>query len=398
MTSPEQALADDLVERVEDLLRHVPPATTSVAEFRGAQFDRGLAWVHHAPGHGGLGWDRSRQALIDERLLAAGAEDQFYHNGVGLNLVAPALAAHGTSEQRARYLRALFVGDEIWCQLFSEPGAGSDLAGLATSAVRAGSGWRINGQKVWTTLAHRADFGLLLARSDPDVPKHQGLSAFIVDMHGPGIEVRGIREMTGEFEFNEVFLTDVDVPDENRVGSPGDGWPVAMTMLSAERVAHFGDVVPRGTGPISSAMELWRDGTGRDPHRLDEVMRVWCEAEATRLANMRAAERSGSSPGAEGSIAKLSFAVANQRIYSLCMSLLESAALRYDGGFPAVRRTDMSTMTGSDVRKMYLRSFALSIEGGTSEIMRNIIGERVLGLPREPRADKDQPWRSIRRS
>jgi alkylation response protein AidB-like acyl-CoA dehydrogenase len=398
-----RALSGDLAARVDALLNEVPPASTEVAEFRAAQFDRGLAWVHHPEGEGGLGLDPAWQPLIDERLAAAGAADQFYKNGVGLNLVAPAVAQHGSPEQRRRYLRPLFIGAEIWCQLFSEPGAGSDLAGLATAAVPAAGpgehdgGWQVNGQKVWTTLAHRADFGLLLARTDPDVPKHAGITAFIVDMHAPGVEVRGLREITGEIEFNEVFLSDVAIPDNQRVGAVGGGWKVALTMLSVERVAHVGDVVPRGSGPIAEAMRLWRAG-GSDPVRLDEVMRVWCDAEVARLTNLRAAEQSHGAPGPEGSIAKLSFAEVNQRIYALCLSLHGTAGLEYPGGYPLVRRAEMSTMTGTDARKMFLRSFALSIEGGTSEIMRNILGERVLGLPPEPRTDKDQPWRQIRRS
>ena len=390
----DEARVDELIDK---LLAEHDPKTESPEEFLGAQFDYGLAFVHFPEGHGGLGVAPKLQAVVNRRVVGAGAPIAAMRNAIGFGMGAPTIVTHGTEEQKQRYLRPLFTGEEMWCQLFSEPGAGSDVAGLSTRAERDGDEWIVNGQKVWTTLAHRADFGLLLARTDPDVPKHAGITAFIVDMHAPGVEVRGLREITGEIEFNEVFLSDVAIPDNQRVGAVGGGWKVALTMLSVERVAHFGDVVPRGSGPIAEAMRLWRAG-GSDPVRLDEVMRVWCDAEVARLTNLRAAEQSHGAPGPEGSIAKLSFAEVNQRIYALCLSLLGTAGLEYPGGYPLVRRAEMSTMTGTDARKMFLRSFALSIEGGTSEIMRNILGERVLGLPPEPRTDKDQPWRQIRRS
>jgi alkylation response protein AidB-like acyl-CoA dehydrogenase len=396
---PEAAAEADLVaRRIDQLLESSPPGDTDPTSFRSAQFDLGLAWVDAPPGAGGLAADVSLQAMVDQRLKEAGVDDGFYVNGVGLNLVVPALRAYGSPYQHERFLRPLFTCEEIWCQLFSEPGAGSDLAGLATTAMRRDDGgWTVNGQKVWTTLAHRADFGLLLARTNPDAPKHRGITAFIVDMHAPGVDVRGLREITGEIEFNEVFLTDVAVPDLHRVGAVDDGWAVALTMLAVERVAHFGDVLPRGSGPIGEAVRVFRDGADRSRVRRDELMRLWCEAEATRLTNLRASARGSGPPGPEGSVAKLAFATVNQRIYSYCVRALGAQGMLYPGGYPAVRRREMSTMTGSDVRKMFLRSVALSIEGGTSEIMRNVLAERVLQLPPEPRPDKGVPWRDVPR-
>ena len=395
MTSATASDLDVVEARLDTLLSSCPPADTALGTFRERQFDLGLAYVDRPPDEGGLAVDPSLQRVVDERLRTAGAADPFYVNGVGLNLVVPALLTHGTPEQRVRFLRPLYTCQEIWCQLFSEPGAGSDLAGLATTAVRDGDTWVLNGQKVWTTLAHRADFGLILARTDPGVPKHHGITAFIVDMHAPGVDVRGLREITGEVEFNEVFLTDVHVADDHRVGQAGEGWRVALTMLSVERVAHFGDVAPRGTGPIAEAVLIWQEA-GRDATRKDELLRLWCDAEVTRLTNLRSAAAMGA-PGPEGSVAKLAFARVNQRIYTFCVAALGPSGMLYDGGYPFVRRGEMSTMTGSDVRKMFLRSVALSIEGGTSEIMRNILAERVLGLPPDPRNDKDVPWRDVPR-
>ncbi|MGZ4691602.1 MAG: acyl-CoA dehydrogenase family protein, partial [Acidimicrobiia bacterium] len=238
-------------------------------EFRGAQYDLGLAWVHFPVGFGGLGVDPALQRVVESRLRAEKIEyPETGWNGFGLYLAAPTIVKHAQEQTRARLLRPLFTGEEVWCQLFSEPGAGSDLASLATRAVRDGDEWVVNGQKVWNTLAHMADRGMLVARTDPDVPKHKGLTYFALDMHAAGVEVRPLVQITGEAEFNEVYMTDVHVPDTDRIGDTGDGWRVSMTTLMNERVTIGGAVAQRESGPIGDLMRLWRglpEDRRRDP-------------------------------------------------------------------------------------------------------------------------------------
>ncbi len=319
----------------------------------------------------------------------------------GLAMAGPTMVSHGDDELRTRLLRRTFTGEDAWCQLFSEPGAGSDLAGLACRAVRDGDEWVINGQKVWNTLAHIADRGMLVTRTDPDAPKHKGLTYFALDMHAPGVEVRPLRQMTGEAEFNEVYLTDVRVPDADRIGGVGDGWRVAMTTLMNERTSIGGGSGPpaRGSGAIAEAVRIWQQSARREVAAKDRLMQVWVEAEVLRLTNLRASQnRRVGNPGPEGSIAKLMFAEVNERIYELCVDLLGSDALvDYDY---TMRRAESLGLVGppGSARKMFLRSRANSIEGGTSEIQRNILGERVLGLPGEPRTDKELPWSAVPRS
>src|ERR1700733_15096949 len=209
-------------ELVDGLLADFPPATTPAQQFFGEQYDRGLGWLHYPLGCGGLGLTPRDQQRAMARLNAGGAPAAGVKNPIGYGMCAPTIVTHGTPEQKARYLRPLFSNEEIWCQLFSEPGAGSDVAGLATRAQRDGDEWVLNGQKVWTTLAHISSFGLIIARSNPDVPKHRGLTAFLVVMHAPGVEVRPLFQITGEAEFNEVFFTDVRVPDSARIGDEGE--------------------------------------------------------------------------------------------------------------------------------------------------------------------------------
>src|ERR1700757_3964840 len=217
--------ADALVgQRIDQLLADHPPASTPAQEFWGAQFDLGLAWVQFPEGHGGLGLSPQMQGVIDERLRAAGAPSPFGRNPIGIGMGAPTVESHGSEAQRQRYLRPLFTCEDVWCQLFSEPGAGSDVASLATRAVRDGDEWVLNGQKVWTSFAHHARFGMVLARTDPEAEKHKGITYFVVDMHAPGVDVRPLRQMTGDAEFNEVYFTDVRIPDSERLGAAGDGW------------------------------------------------------------------------------------------------------------------------------------------------------------------------------
>src|SRR5580658_5996277 len=214
-------------ELVDSLLNDYPPDAVSAREFLGAQFDRGLAWLQFPSGNGGLGLTPKDQQQAMQRLNAGGAPAPGVKNPIGYGMCAPTIATHGTPEQKARYLRPLFSNEEIWCQLFSEPGAGSDVAGLATRAERDGDEWILSGQKVWTTLAHIASYGLIIARTNPDVPKHKGITAFLVDMHAPGVDVRPLFQVTGEAEFNECFFNDVRIPDTRRLGGVGEGWGVS---------------------------------------------------------------------------------------------------------------------------------------------------------------------------
>lgn len=387
-------------ERIEQLLDDVDPAHTDA--FRQAQYDLGLAWVHFPEGFGGLGLPPSHQRTIDTQLGAAGAPSMTVRHFFGLTMAGPTMVTHGSDELRARLLRRTFTGEDAWCQLFSEPGAGSDLAGLSCRAVRDGDEWVVNGQKVWNTAAHIAERGMLVARTDPDARKHKGLTYFALDMHAPGVDVRPLRQMTGEAEFNEVYLTDVRVPDADRIGDVGEGWRVAMTTLMNERTTIGGGAGPpgRGSGAIAEAVRIWHDEVAEQrPADRDRLARAWIEAEVLRLTNMRAGEnRKAGNPGPEGSIAKLMFAGVNMRIYELCVDLLGSDALvDYDY---TMRRAEHLGLTGppGSSRKMFLRARANSIEGGTSEIQRNIIGERVLGLPGDIRTDKELPWSEVPRS
>ncbi len=397
---PDDTRVDELVD---GLLADFAPGKVDDRAFLGAQFDRGLAWVHFPEGLGGSGLNPGLQQRVTERLLEAGAPFPSPVNIIGLGMVAPTIVAHGTDRQQQRYLRPLFTCEEIWCQLFSEPGAGSDVAGLATRAVRDGDEWVLNGQKVWTTVAHLASFGLLLARTDPDQPKHRGITAFLVDMHAPGVDVRPLFQLTGEAEFNEVFFTDARVPDADRLGGEGDGWRVALTTLMNERVAIGGGVGRRGQGPIGDAVRLWRERWqgNPSPHAAalrDRLMAAWTRNEVARLTNLRAsvARRAGT-PGPEGSVAKLTYAEENKRTYELCLDLLGADGMLYGSDYPKIRPAGVAIGT-PDVHKAFLRVRANSIEGGTSEVMRNILGERVLGLPGEPRADKSTAWKDVPRS
>ena len=389
-------LAEEMV--AEFFVEH-PVATTDDRALREARFDAGLAVIGFDRGAGGLGLDSSQQGRVEELFTRAGCPDWTQRNVIGLGMALPTLHKHGTPEQKARYLRPCFSGAEIWCQLFSEPGAGSDLAALATRAVRDRDAFIVNGQKVWTSLAHVADFAILLARNDPDVPKHKGLTYFILDMHTPGVEVRPLRQLTGESEFNEVYLHHVRIPVENVVGEVGQGWAVAMTTLANERESLGSRVSERGSGPIEQAVRLYRAAAsaGRvDAATTDRLMLLWIAAEAARLTNIRAAAQMGREPGPEGSIAKLQMAELNKAIYDFCVDLSGIDGLLIDS-YAETAPAFSAVHGGSDVRKAYLRSLANSIEGGTSEVLRNILGERVLGLPGEPRMDRDIPWRAVRR-
>jgi alkylation response protein AidB-like acyl-CoA dehydrogenase len=391
----------DLRARVEAFLAEHPPATTERSVFLHARYAAGLAWVHFPEGHGGLGLSRGLQPMVEAIFEAAGAPDNNPRtNGIGLGMVAPTLLAYGSEEQRRRYLEPLWCGEEIWCQLFSEPGAGSDLAGLATRAVADGDTWVVNGQKVWTSGAHNADLAILVARTDPDVPKHRGITYFLVDMKDPGVDVRPLRQITGEAEFNEVFLTDVRIPDAMRVGEVGDGWRVANGTLNNERVAIGGHALPREGGMLGVVARSWREHPdGHTPDLQDRLMRLWVESEVARLTGQRLRQQlAAGQPGPAGSTMKLTFARLNQQLTGLDLEIRGEEGLRYSSepGWEMVRPQQVD-FTGRDAVYRYLRTKGNSIEGGTSEILRNIVAERVLGLPGEPRVDKDVPWKEVPR-
>ena len=319
-------------------------------------------------------------------------------NPLGLNLAAPALFAHGTEEQRLRFLPPIVGNVEVWCQLFSEPGAGSDLASLATRAERDGDGWRLTGQKVWTTWAHLADWGVCLARTDPDAPKRKGLTYFLVDLRAAGVDVRPLRHITGEVDFNEVFLDGVRVPDECRVGEPGAGWAVAGATLSGERQMVSGS----GSGGVD---RIGGSGAGRVLQRAQDLGRWEDPVLRQRLAaaageerirewtnqRVRAGLKAGRPPGPESSVGKVHQGELNQRIQLLATDLLGTAAIAWeaDGSYEEALPFELRGM---------LRSRANTIEGGTTEVNKNVIGERVLGLPREPDPWSGGPWTDVPRS
>ena len=318
-------------------------------------------------------------------------------NPLGLNNAAAALFSHGTEEQRLRFLPPIVRNEEKWCQLFSEPGAGSDLASLATKAARDGENWVVSGQKVWTTWADEADFAILLARTDPDQPKHKGITYFLLDMHQPGVEVRPLRQITGEREFNEVFLDGARVPDAHRVGELNDGWRVSASTLSSERQMVSGS----GSGGMgrlggSSAERLitLAQDTGRwsDPVVRAKVTRLWAQEQIRGWTNarVRAALSAGQSPGAASSIGKVHQATLNQQIQDLMVDLVGTDALAWPAG-------EDSDALPREVQG-WMRSLANSTEGGTTDINKNILGERVLGLPKEPDPFKGKPWKDIPRS
>jgi alkylation response protein AidB-like acyl-CoA dehydrogenase len=395
----DQATPEALRERVRAFLAENDPAEMGKQDFLNARFDAGLAWVHYPAGLGGLGLSRTLQGVVDAEFAAAAAPlNDPDKNGIGLGMAAPTILAYGSDEQQKRWLRKLWTAEEIWCQLFSEPGAGSDLAALATRAVRDGDGWVVNGQKVWTSQAHQARRALLVTRTDPDVPKHQGLTYFSVDMTAPGVDVRPLRQLTGEAEFNEVFLTDVWIGDEDRIGQVGEGWKVANATLMSERVSIGASrAMPRESGMIGTTVQTWRSRPElRTPGLHDRLLRLWTEAEVARLASERLRQQlAAGQPGPEGSASKLVFARLNQEISGFEVELNGSDGLRYDDW--TMRRPERANFFGRGPGFRYLRARGNSIEGGTSEILRNIVAERVLGLPAEPRVDKDVPWKDLPR-
>ncbi len=328
------------------------------------------------------------------------------YNIIGIGMGGPTILAWGTEEMKHRLLAPLACNQEIWCQLFSEPGAGSDVAGLATRAVRDGDEWMVNGQKVWTTMAHLSRWGMLLCRTNPEVPKHRGLSYFVVDMHQPGVEVRPLVQITGDAEFNEVFFNDARVRHDWMLGQEGDGWKVAITTLMNERVSLSGagsiggEAV--GGSPVDRLIEQARGTT--DPLVRQQLAQAYIESRIIRMNNERAAARrtSGGEAGPEGSITKLMQAEFNQRLQNLAVEIDGADAIAWDGAvLSKTARTGgraPQVDEGAVTAFGFLRAQANTIEGGTSDVMRNILGERVLGLPKEPDNSRELPWSEVPRS
>ena len=331
----------------------------------------GVAWPED---YGGRGAGPVEHFIVQEELARARAPELV--GRIGINLAEPTLLAHGTPAQKERWLERILRADDLWCQLFSEPGAGSDLASVTTSAMPVDGGWVVNGQKVWTSYAQFADWGICLARTDPDVPKHKGISYLVIDMHDPGVEVRPLVQLTGDAEFNEVFFTDVFVPAEQLLGPEHDGWRVANSTLSHER----------GTSPrqlvihiqlLEELLKLAEQNGGFDEHRLRQrLAQAYVEVRLFQLHNLRSITRlaKGREPGPEGSALKLYWSEMSKRFHDTAMAVVGSRS-------PLWRGADANPGDGAWQRS-WLYYQASSIFAGTNEIQRNIIGERVLGLPR----------------
>jgi alkylation response protein AidB-like acyl-CoA dehydrogenase len=352
---------------------------------------RARAWQRtlHAQGWAAILWPREyggrglgpvEQIIWNQELGRAGLGESIFVVGIGM--AGPTLIAHGSDAQKTRFLEPMLEGGEIWCQLFSEPGAGSDLASVATRALRDGDDWVVTGQKTWCSGAHYSDWGILLARGDPSLPKHHGLSYFVVDMHAPGIEVRPLRQMTGASHFNEVFLNEVRIPDAQRVGAEGEGWSVARTTLMNERIAigglerlfSFDDLVEHARNHRERVDDAMRD----------ELARLQTWVKALELLNARIVTKLGRGmiPDAESSVMKLAIARIWSKAGELGLRLLGPDAMRREGPW----------------QNQFLFAPSLHIAGGTDEIQKNVAAERVLGLPREPRSDRDVPFEQLPRS
>ncbi|MDQ3757567.1 MAG: acyl-CoA dehydrogenase family protein [Actinomycetota bacterium] len=325
--------------------------------------------VPHWPKPWGLDAEPIHQLIIDEELRRAGVTRPY--NPIGIGWAGPTLLHAGTEEQKARYLPRILTNEDIWCQLFSEPGAGSDLAAVSTRAVRDGDVYVVNGQKIWTSLGHFARYGILIARTNPDAPKHKGISYFVCPMDLPGIEVRPIVEMTGHHTFNEVFLDDVRIPAENLVGRENEGWGLAKVTLSNERVSLSGEGALWGRGPTAhTVLDMVRKAGGtQDPVMRQRLARLYIEAEVLRLIRLRtvSAAVQGKQPGPEASVRKALADEHGQHIMGLALDLAGAAGMLADGEW----------------NDGFLFSPALTIGGGTSEVQRNIVAERVLGLPHD---------------
>jgi alkylation response protein AidB-like acyl-CoA dehydrogenase len=372
--------------RVAALIKLLEQEPHTPAQAWGATFDAGLSRVSFPEGCGGSAVRPELQSIVDDALAAIGVPSNFNAQPGGIGVVAPALARFASPQQQARYLRRLFTCEEFWCQLFSEPDAGSDLPALRSTVVRDGDSWILNGHKVWTSMAHIAQHGLLLARSTPGT-RHEGITAFILDMSSPGIEIRPLRQLTGDAEFNEVFFTDVVVPDANRIGDVDGGWRVAIGTLMEERNA-VNHVLDNATSSVDVALGLWRSlpEERKSAQNRDRLVDLWVRWEANEMMRARGvARQKQGEQGPEGSLVKLGAGNLNQGAYEFCVDLLGADGMLVDSYAMTRPASQLASMHPANPVKAFLRTRAATIEGGTNEVQRNTIAERVLGLPREPR-------------
>ncbi|WCO66126.1 acyl-CoA dehydrogenase family protein [Iamia majanohamensis] len=347
--------------------------------------EEGWAGITWPTEYGGRGGTPAQAAIFTEEAAHRGLPTGSFAVGVGM--AGPTIIAHGTDTQKQRYLSPMLRGDEVWCQLFSEPGAGSDLAGLSTRAVRDGDEWVVEGQKVWTSGAHYSDHGILLARTDLDAPKHRGITYFLIDMHQPGIEIRPLRQITGASHFSEVFLTQARVPHDAVLGEVGGGWGVAMTTLANERTFMGG----HSSGPgLDDLLALGRTtGAAADPRFRQGLAAAYSRAQVMRYLGLRArtAAAQGRPPGPETSVMKLMAAWNMKRNAELALAMQGPSGMLADGVAPE----------GGRWQQHFLSAPSIRIAGGSDEIQRNVMGERVLGLPPEARVDKAVPFRELAR-
>jgi alkylation response protein AidB-like acyl-CoA dehydrogenase len=378
----------DKVAMFEERDRSTERALLAEAQaFRANRFDADLGWITGPEMYGGRALPAAYQRAYDSLESRFDVPSQAFFL-IGLGMVAPTILAHGSDAAKERYLRALYRGDIVACQLFSEPGAGSDLASVQTRAERDGDEWVITGQKVWTSGAQYSDIGEIIARSDPDLPKHQGLTGFIVDMRAPGVEVRPLRQMTGGASFNEVFFTEVRVPDDHRLGDANNGWAVALTTLMNERAAIGAGGGGGGSGLLTRAIEMSRAfGVASDPLVRQQLADLVVRSRVAQYTNQRALDRirAGQTPGPELSIAKLASTQLSVRLADFVAGVL-GAKLTADSG-------EWGTYAWA---QLVLGTPGMRIAGGSDEVMRNIVGERVLGLPKEPGIDTTSPFRELK--
>ncbi len=346
-------------------------------------YDGGWAGITWPKAYGGRGGTPNEARIFSQEERQFDVSTGIF--SVAIGMVGPTLMAHGTDAQRERHLDAMLRGDQIWCQLFSEPGAGSDLAGLRCKAVRDGDTWVVNGQKVWTSGAHYSDIGILLARTDPGAPKHQGITFFLVDMDTPGVDVRPLRQITGHAHFNEVFLTDVVIPAEHVVGEVDAGWGVAVTTMANERVLIGGGATSAGIDQLSDLARTF--GRADDPVIRQDLARAYTRLRLLEFLGYRAqtAVSQGRTPGPEVSVMKLAISHHAEQTGALLMAIEGAAGTL--GGHDAPR--------DQLAQYQFLGQWSMRIGGGTDQVQRNVIGERVLGLPREPRLDKDVPFSEL---
>ncbi|MET0238054.1 MAG: acyl-CoA dehydrogenase family protein [Kibdelosporangium sp.] len=375
-----------LTEQARDPVQ--PEDVAGAKRFQAALHDAGFAGITWPAAYGGQGLGQREQLAFNDVAKAFDLPVAMFV--IGLGMCGPTLVDLGTDQQKSRYLRPMARGEEVWCQLFSEPGAGSDVASLQTKAVRDGDDWVLDGQKVWTTVAHLADYGAVLARTNPDVPKHSGITMFIVDMHAPGVTVRPLKDMTGRAPFNEVFFEGVRLPADSVIGEVNAGWGAAVTMLSHERVS-IGAAVARRSDPLAYSVltaTAQERGVRDDPLIRRQLAELYSRQRALQLftARLRQEAHAGLMPGARGSVAKLVGALNQAYGVEVAGAVAGPEAMAWDATDPvaAERAVGMNSAP------------AAAIAGGTSEVQRNIIGERILGLPKEPSVDRDVPFRELK--